>query len=53
MAMNLLGTMCGGILQYNPMYFGFRFLYVLALGLYLAALLTGWASRKKFPLPAI
>jgi hypothetical protein len=47
MSMNLLGTMCGGILEYNSMYFGFRFLYVLALGLYLAALLSGWASRKS------
>jgi predicted membrane-bound spermidine synthase len=53
MAMNLMGTMCGGILEYNSMYFGFRFLYVLALGLYLAALVTGWASRRKLTLPAV
>ncbi len=53
MAMNLLGTMCGGILEYNSMYFGFRFLYVLALGLYLAALVTGWAARRKLSLPTI
>jgi predicted membrane-bound spermidine synthase len=52
MSMNLMGTMCGGILEYNSMYFGFRFLYVLALGLYLAALVTGWASRNKVALPS-
>jgi SAM-dependent methyltransferase len=39
MAMNLLGAMCGGLLEYNSMYFGFRFLYFLAAGLYVLALL--------------
>jgi len=34
MAMNLLGAICGGILEYNSMYFGFQFLYLLAMGLY-------------------
>ncbi len=34
---NLLGAMLGGFLEYNAMYFGFRFLYVLAIGMYLAA----------------
>ncbi len=40
MSMNLIGAMCGGILEYNSMYFGFRMLYLLALGLYAAALLS-------------
>jgi hypothetical protein len=40
LAMNLLGTMCGGLLEYNSMYFGFRFLYWLALACYGAAFLT-------------
>jgi hypothetical protein len=40
MAVNLLGAMCGGLLEYNSMYFGFRFLYILAVGLYGAALLS-------------
>ena len=40
MSMNLLGAMCGGILEYNSMYFGFRFLYLLAIGLYVCALLS-------------
>jgi len=46
MSMNLLGAMCGGILEYNSMYFGFRFLYLLAAGLYLAALLSGLAFAR-------
>ena len=29
MAMNLFGAMCGGLLEYNSMYFGFRFLYLI------------------------
>lgn len=41
MSMNLLGAMCGGILEYNSMYFGFRFLYLLAIGLYACAVLCG------------
>ena len=37
MAINLLGAMTGGVLEYNSMYFGFRFLYILAMVLYLLA----------------
>jgi hypothetical protein len=37
MAANLFGAMCGGLLEYNAMYFGFQFLYVLAAGLYAGA----------------
>ncbi|HEV2987007.1 MAG TPA: hypothetical protein VG759_01090, partial [Candidatus Angelobacter sp.] len=40
MAMNLFGAMCGGLLEYNSMYFGFQFLYILAAGLYVAAFLS-------------
>jgi SAM-dependent methyltransferase len=39
MAMNLFGAMCGGLLEYNSMYFGFKFLYILAAGLYILAIL--------------
>jgi hypothetical protein len=46
MALNLLGAMCGGLLEYNSMYFGFRFLYWLALALYLAAALASASLRK-------
>jgi Spermine/spermidine synthase domain len=37
MSANLFGAMCGGLLEYNSMYFGFRFLYLMAGGLYLLA----------------
>lgn len=40
MAYNLIGAMLGGILEYNSMYFGFAFLYLIAIGLYVAALVT-------------
>jgi SAM-dependent methyltransferase len=40
MAMNLFGAMCGGLLEYNSMYFGFQFLYILAAGLYVLAILS-------------
>jgi spermidine synthase len=39
MAVNLLGAMCGGLLEYNSMYLGFRALYLIAMGLYAAAFL--------------
>jgi hypothetical protein len=52
-SMNLMGAMCGGILEYNSMYFGFHFLYLLALGLYVAALLSGLAFRSTPVLPAL
>jgi spermidine synthase len=38
MAVNLLGAMGGGLLEYNSMYFGFRALYLLAMVVYSAAL---------------
>ena len=41
MAINLLGAMLGGVLEYNSMYFGFSFLYILAIFLYLMAMLKG------------
>jgi len=45
MATNLLGAMFGGLLEYNSMYFGFRFLYLLAGILY--ALVFIFESVKK------
>ncbi len=39
MAVNLLGAMTGGLLEYNSMYLGFRALYLIAMGLYAAAFL--------------
>ncbi len=52
MSMNLLGAMCGGILEYNAMYFGFRFLYVLAIFLYAFAFLSGFTLKSPAPVPA-
>ena len=37
MAFNLLGAICGGLLEYNSMYFGFQSLYLIALGCYALA----------------
>jgi hypothetical protein len=44
-AMNLLGAICGGLLEYNSMYFGFRFLYLIAMVCYLLA----FVSELVFP----
>lgn len=43
---NILGALCGGLLEYNSMYFGFQFLYVLAIVLYGLALLTSVGIGK-------
>lgn len=55
MASNLLGTICGGLLEYNSMYFGLRSLYVLAMACYLLALaselLYVGAPKKKASQP--
>jgi hypothetical protein len=47
MAMNLLGAICGGLLEYNSMYFGFRFLYLIAMGCYILAFVSDWALTEK------
>ena len=46
-AMNLLGAICGGLLEYNSMYFGFRFLYLIAMGCYLLAFVSELAFSRK------
>ena len=48
MAMNLLGAIFGGLLEYNSMYFGFRFLYLIAIGCYLLAFLSDLATRSEY-----
>jgi hypothetical protein len=40
MAVNVLGAMAGGVLEYNAMFFGFRFLYILAMAFYALAILA-------------
>jgi len=46
MSANLFGAMCGGLLEYNSMYFGFRFLYLLAAALYLLAFAWEFLSAR-------
>ena len=49
MAANLSGAMLGGLLEYNSMYFGFRFMYLIALGFYFLAF-AHWAwTRRRVP----
>jgi len=46
-AMNLLGAICGGLLEYNSMYFGFRSLYLIAMGCYVLAFVSELAFPNK------
>jgi Spermine/spermidine synthase domain len=46
MSANLFGAMCGGLLEYNSMYFGFQFLYILAAALYAGAFLSSLQSLR-------
>jgi hypothetical protein len=46
MAMNLLGAVCGGLLEYNSMYFGFRSLYLIAILCYVLAFASDQLSLK-------
>jgi spermidine synthase len=46
-AMNLMGAVCGGLLEYNSMYFGFRFLYLIAIGCYLLAFVSELVFPRK------
>lgn len=53
MSANLFGAMCGGLLEYNSMYFGFQFLYILAAGLYAGAFLSSLPLWKPAPSAAM
>ena len=46
MAINLLGAICGGLLEYNSMYFGFQWLYLAAMVCYFLAFLA-WIAFPK------
>jgi spermidine synthase len=39
---NLMGALFGGLMEYNSMYFGFAFLYLLAIGFYFLAWWFSW-----------
>jgi SAM-dependent methyltransferase len=45
-AYNLMGALFGGVMEYNSMYFGFAFLYLLALGFYGLAWAFSWKSAS-------
>jgi spermidine synthase len=49
MAVNLLGAICGGLLEYNSMYFGFRALYVMAMVCYVLAFVSEFAFKGREP----
>jgi hypothetical protein len=53
MAMNLLGAICGGLLEYNSMYFGFRWLYLAAMGCYILALVSNLALTGTVAKPHV
>jgi len=42
LAYNLMGALFGGLMEYNSMYFGFAFLYLLAIGFYFLAWMLSW-----------
>ena len=44
LAYNLMGALFGGLMEYNSMYFGFAFLYLLAMGFYGLAWLFSFES---------
>jgi len=47
MAINLIGAVFGGILEYNSMFFGFSFLHLLVIALYILALTAFYAIPQK------
>jgi SAM-dependent methyltransferase len=46
-AYNLMGALFGGVMEYNAMYFGFAFLYLLALGFYAIAWAFSWRGFRR------
>ena len=46
-AINLLGAIFGGLLEYNAMYFCFQFRYLIAIGCYLMAFVSDLAFAKS------
>src|SRR5246127_4473302 len=52
-AYNLMGALFGGVMEYNSMYFGFAFLYLLALGFYGLAWAFSWKSTSLQSLRAM
>jgi hypothetical protein len=51
LALNLLGAMVGGLIEYNSMFFGFRFLYLVAVALYAIAFVLSVLTRGDRGIP--
>jgi hypothetical protein len=49
LAYNLMGALFGGLMEYNSMYFGFAFLYLLAIGFYFLAWTFSWDTAVAKP----
>jgi hypothetical protein len=47
LAYNLMGALFGGLMEYNSMYFGFAFLYLLAVGFYVLAWAFSWDAAMS------
>jgi hypothetical protein len=50
---NLMGALCAGVMEYNSMYFGFAFLYLLALGFCFLAWSFSWKSASPIRAAAL
>ena len=48
LAYNLMGALFGGLMEYNSMYFGFAFLYLLAIAFYLLAWVFSWEAMPAW-----
>jgi hypothetical protein len=53
MAMNLLGAIIGGLLEYNSMYLGFQALYLIAMGCYVLAFASDWLFMRRHASAAV
>jgi hypothetical protein len=52
LAMNLLGAIVGGLVEYNSMYLGFQALYLIAMGCYALAFASEWIFADAGAKPA-
>ena len=53
MAMNLLGAIAGGLVEYNSMYLGFQALYLIAIGCYALAFASELIFTREDANPAV
>jgi spermidine synthase len=53
MAMNLLGAIAGGLVEYNSMYLGFQALYLIAMGCYALAFASELIFTREDANPAV